>query len=149
MFVLVAAGTPAGGCSRGLTASPGRRSRHDDGGATLTFVPAKVGLWLFLAVITSFFALFISAYGMRMHMGDWQPLDVPGQLWFNTGLLILSSVAFEWTRRAARRDDEKGVRMGLLAAGFFALAFLAAQLAVWQQLIVGAYLSSARPWPMC
>ena len=30
---------------------------------------AKIGLWVFLAVVTSLFALFISAYTMRMERG--------------------------------------------------------------------------------
>jgi cytochrome c oxidase subunit 3 len=80
-------------------------------------------------------------------MGDWQPLDVPEQLWFNTGLLILSSVAFEWTARARDDGETKASRLGLLAAGFFAFAFLAAQLAVWQQLNAsGTTVRAARPW---
>jgi cytochrome c oxidase subunit 3 len=66
MFVLVAAGIAGWWLFvRKLTAKPWEKkqseSDNDDGGATLTFVPAKVGLWLFLAVITSFFGLFISA----------------------------------------------------------------------------------------
>jgi cytochrome c oxidase subunit III len=133
---------------RKLTAKPWERKQsetdNETGGATLTFVPSKVGLWVLMAVITSFFGLFFSAYGMRMHKGDWQPLDVPQQLWFNTGLLIASSAAFEWTRRAARHGEESVVRRGLLVAGFFALAFIAAQLAVWRQLNAsGHYVASS------
>ena len=45
---------------------------------------AKTGLFVFLAVITSFFSLFISAYFMRMELNDWRPLKEPGLLWFNT-----------------------------------------------------------------
>ena len=96
--------------------------------------PAKVGLWLFLAVITSFFGLFVSAYSMRMHMGDWQSIAVPDLLWLNTALLIVSSVAFQWARRAAERNDLRATKAGLALAGLFAIAFLAGQLVVWRQL---------------
>ncbi len=54
---------------------------------------AKLGLWGFLAVVTSLFALFISAYAMRMKMGDWSPMPKPGLLWLNTAVLIVTSVA--------------------------------------------------------
>src|SRR6185369_14422995 len=133
MFVLVAAGIAGWWLFvRKLTAKPWEKAQretdNDDGGATLAFVPAKVGLWVFLAVITSFFGLFVSAYGMRQHMGDWTPLPVPEQLWFNTALLIVSSFAFEVTRRAAQQGDTYRVRLGLIASGAFALAFLGAQL---------------------
>jgi cytochrome c oxidase subunit 3 len=36
------------------------------------------------------FALFISAYFMRMQVADWVQLPAPKLLWFNTGVLILS-----------------------------------------------------------
>src|SRR5262245_50991344 len=64
---------------------------------------ARVGLWIFLAVITSLFGLFISAYYMRMGHGgqmatDWKPFPEPLILWINTTVLILSSLAMQWAR---------------------------------------------------
>ena len=52
----------------------------------------KLGLGVFLAVATSLFALFISAYSIRMEYPDWRPLTEPSLLWVNTGILVLSSV---------------------------------------------------------
>ena len=46
---------------------------------------AKVGLGVFLAAIGSLFALFISAYLMRMQLADWRPVPKPTLLWVNTG----------------------------------------------------------------
>ena len=37
--------------------------------------PARVGLWVFLAVVTSLFALFCSAYYMRMGHGHGEVSD--------------------------------------------------------------------------
>ena len=56
---------------------------------------AKIGLGVFLAVVGSLFALFISAYSMRMNMVDWRALPMPRLLWFNTAVLVLSSVAMQ------------------------------------------------------
>jgi hypothetical protein len=50
---------------------------------------AKVGLGVFLAAIGSLFALFISAYFMRMQLADWRPVPKPTLLWVNTGVLML------------------------------------------------------------
>ena len=61
---------------------------------------AKIGLGVFLAVVGSLFALFISAYSMRMTMVDWRTLPVPALLWFNTGVLVLSSIALQWAHKA-------------------------------------------------
>jgi len=66
--------------------------------------PAKIGLISFIAVVTSLFALFLSAYLMRMQLGDWRPLAEPDLLWLNTAILVLASVAFQVTRGAASRD---------------------------------------------
>ena len=106
---------------------------------------AKIGLGVFLAVVSSLFALFISAYFMRMHMADWRPLPVPSLLWINTGVLILSSAALQWAQVAARRGQVDGVRAGLLAGGVFAFAFLAGQLLAWQQLIDAGYFLATNP----
>src|SRR5882757_596558 len=83
------------------------------GTGAMTLPAAKIGLGVFLAVASSLFALFISAYSMRMNMVDWRALPVPGLLWFNTGVLVLSSVALQWAHVAARRNDVDGVLVGL------------------------------------
>ncbi|MFZ3326840.1 MAG: cytochrome-c oxidase, partial [Methylocella sp.] len=63
---------------------------------------AKIGLGVFLAVVGCLFTLLISAYSMRMEMGEWRPAPVPKLLWLNTGMLILSSGALQWAQVAAR-----------------------------------------------
>jgi cytochrome c oxidase subunit III len=118
-------------------------SAHDVHGAVLARPAAKTALVVFLAVATSLFALFISAYAMRMHFGDWIPLQEPRLLTWNTGLLIVTSGAMQWAVVAARREDIEGVRRGLIAAGVLTLAFLAGQLLVWKQLAdAGVFLTS-------
>ncbi len=99
--------------------------------------PARIALWAFLAVVTSLFALFFSAYATRMELADWRPLQEPWLLWANTGLLILGSVSFQRAREAARRGELPGVKTGLLAGGALSFAFLAGQLWAWW-LLVGA-----------
>src|SRR3977135_1117827 len=109
------------------------------GTGAMTLPAAKIGLGVFLAVASSLFALFISAYSMRMNMVDWRTLPVPGLLWFNTGVLILSSIALQWAHVAARRNNMDGVIIGLCAGGACALIFLAGQLLAWRQLSLAGY----------
>jgi cytochrome c oxidase subunit 3 len=106
---------------------------------------AKLGLWVFLAVLTSLFALFFSAYAMRMHLGDWSSLPKPKLLWVNTGVLILTSVAMQWTVTAARREQVDTVKLGLMAGGVLTLIFLAGQLVVWRQLNDAGYFLRTNP----
>ena len=107
--------------------------------------PAKIGLGVFLAVVGSLFALFISAYSMRMNIADWRTLPVPGLLWFNTGVLVLSSVALQWAYVAARRDDMENIIIGLCAGGASAVTFLIGQLLAWQQLRSAGYFVASNP----
>ena len=103
--------------------------------------PAKIGLWVLLAVVSSLFGLFISAYYMRMgHAhGDWSPVALPRVLWLNTAALILSSAGMQTARGAVRRAQTHRVRIGLIVGGLFALAFLAGQLVAWRELNVSGY----------
>jgi cytochrome c oxidase subunit 3 len=136
--------------ARKLTAKPWERSvapEEIEAGSTAGLPPAKIGLWVLLAVVTSLFGLFISAYWMRMEHahGDWTPLAVPRQLWLNTALLVLSSAAMEWARGAARRARMDRLRMGLTAGGVLAWAFLAGQLLAWRQLSASGYFVASNP----
>ena len=106
---------------------------------------AKIGLWVFFCVITSLFALFISAYTTRMELGDWRPLPEPPLLWFNTALLILSSIALQWARYSADNEEIGGVRQGLAASGVLTLGFMIGQLVAWQQLGELGYHASSNP----
>ena len=106
---------------------------------------AKTGLFVFLAVVTSMFSLFISAYFMRMELGDWQALNEPGLLWFNTLLLVLGSVSIHWCARSAASQDVNAVKVTLLATGIFTGAFVAGQLVAWQQLNEAGYALRSNP----
>jgi cytochrome c oxidase subunit 3 len=101
--------------------------------------PARVGLWVFLAVVTSLFALFCSAYYMRMGHGhgevsDWLHYSKPQVLWLNSALLILASIAMQWARSAVTRGHVANARDALLLGGLLTLGFLAGQLFAWREL---------------
>jgi cytochrome c oxidase subunit 3 len=106
---------------------------------------AKIGLGIFLAVVGSLFALFISAYSMRMTMVDWRALPIPRLLWFNTAVLVLSSVALQGAQVAARRNDMNGVIVGLCAGGASAVTFLVGQLLAWRELSIAGYFLASNP----
>ena len=115
------------------------------GDGALTMLPVQVGLGVFLAVATSLFALLISAYHMRMVEADWANLTLPRVLWLNTVVLILASVAMQWTLFAARQGQIDSVRKGLIAGGAFTFSFLAGQLWAWQQLSVSGQFTASDP----
>jgi cytochrome c oxidase subunit 3 len=104
--------------------------------------PKLVALTAFLAVATSFFALILSAYSLRMELGDWIPMTEPPILWTNTVVLILASVVFQWTRNHAVNGNPDRIKPGLLLTGALTTAFLAGQWLAWQELNAsGQYLT--------
>ncbi len=105
------------------------------GGGELSLPTQKIGLFVFLSVVTVLFGLIAAANVMRMKFGDWQPLTDPQMLWVNTGVLAFSSLALQWASVSARRQNLKGLKIGFFLGGVLAVAFLAGQILVWRNLI--------------
>ena len=78
--------------------------------------PQRIGLWIFMAVVTSLFSLFISAYAMRMHAGAWCSIAIPDILWVNSLVLVGASVAMQRSRWAADHGSRSGARSALVVA---------------------------------
>jgi len=114
-------------------------------GTSLPAPTKTIGLTTFLAVATSLFALFISAYTLRMQLVDWRPLPEPDLLWINTGLLLLASVAYHWTRSQAIKGHGSAVKAGLLTSGMLSILFLAGQLIAWRELSTAGYYLASNP----
>ena len=102
--------------------------------APLNAGPKLIALSTFLAVATSFFALLLSAYGLRMELGDWVPLTEPQLLWVNTAFLVAASITFQLTRNAAINGQKERLKPGMLATGVMTTAFLFGQIVAWQML---------------
>ena len=115
--------------------------------------PARVGLWVFLAVVTSFFSLFVAAYFIRMSphlvqgvdLRDWRPVVEPAILWVNTALLLAGSAAMQFASTSLRRGNPLGAGRGLLGGGAFAIAFLLGQCLAWRQLQAAGMYAAVNP----
>jgi len=104
-----------------------------------------IALMTLLAVVTSFFALIMSAYSLRMELGDWVPLTEPQLLWMNTLMLIVASGVFQWTRNAAVKGQEGKLRPGLIITGVLTMGFVLGQFVAWQQLQNSGQFISSNP----
>lgn len=104
-----------------------------------------LALAAFLAVVTSLFALFISAYLMRRHMHDWSAVPEPDILWVNTLLLVVASLVYHGARSAAIKGQTGRLKAGLGLAGILTFLFLAGQLLAWRQLHDSGYYVSSNP----
>ena len=108
-------------------------------GRTLNLSKYKLGLRTIMVVSTIIFSLFIVSYSDRMLVHDWRSMPEPWLLWLNTGVLLLSSFVFHFTKLAADRNQNEKARNGLYLVGFLAYSFLIGQLLVWYQLMSSGY----------
>jgi len=115
--------------------------------------PTKMGLKVFMGVMTSLFALFISAYYIRMGhghgaeaaQGDWRAVSESPILWINSVFLVLSSIAMQWSRSAAARSDVQRTQRALLIGGVLTAAFLIGQFIAWRELRISEFFTPQNP----
>ena len=105
----------------------------------------RTGLFLFLAVVSSLFALFMITYYTRSQFPDWEVLTDPRILWVNTAVLVLASVALQMASNAAKQNKTSAMRNSLIAGGVLTLAFVAGQLTAWDQMVKAGYYAADNP----
>ncbi len=106
---------------------------------------SRTGLFMFLAVVSSFFMLFIITYYTRSRFPDWEMLADPGILWVNTVILVLASVALQAASNAAKKNNTGTMRIALIAGGVLTLAFIAGQMNAWDQMVTAGFYAQDNP----
>ena len=102
------------------------------------------GLYVLLAASTMVFAAFTSAMVVRRGLSDdWASTHKPPILFVNTAVLLLSSVALEFGRRALKCGHRARFNTWWTAGTIFGLLFLAGQTIAWLQLkAAGIYIAT-------
>jgi cytochrome c oxidase subunit 3 len=118
-------------------------SDNEHEGQTVNLTKQKLGLRTLMAASTVLFSLFIVAYSDRMLVHDWRNMPEPWLLWFNTGILVLSSLVFHQTVKYAKNDLFDKTKNGLYFIGFLAYSFLIGQLIVWYQLMNSGFYATS------
>jgi cytochrome c oxidase subunit 3 len=103
--------------------------------------PSKTGIWVALAAISMSFAALTSALVVRQGSAlDWHHLTMPSILYWNTLVLLASSVTLELARRRVavfmggpKTADESPARW-LYVTMFLGLVFVVGQYEAWLQL---------------
>jgi cytochrome c oxidase subunit III len=130
---------------------------------------ARLGLGVGVLGIVMVFVSFTSAYIVRQGLPtldprtntlvhDWFPLPLPALLFFNTGLLLISSVTMELARRQVARfitptraasipnvfAGREGTILWLALTAVLGLSFLKGQWTVWREMeATGFYVASS------
>ncbi|OUS14153.1 cytochrome c oxidase subunit III [Gammaproteobacteria bacterium 53_120_T64] len=119
-------------------------------------IPSAAGrtaLKFFIAVASVIFFLLTITFLSRTQYPDfqalagepWQPFSNTSQLWLNTAILLLASIALRWGVVSSRQQNLGQITIALVAASLFSMMFLFAQFAVWQQLYSLGYFVSSNP----
>ena len=120
---------------------------------------ARLGLFVGLVGVVMVFISFTSAYVVRQGLPtlnpstntlvrDWFSIRLPGLLFLNTVVLLISSGSMELARRQTLRDVRNELDKGipwLALTVLLGLSFLIGQWTVWQKLEAGGFYISTNP----
>jgi cytochrome c oxidase subunit 3 len=101
----------------------------------LSMHPKKFALWLFIVTIIMLFAAFTSAYIVRKGDGNWLEVTLPSALWFNSAIILLSSITMHLAYLSARKNNLVRVELFLTITTLLGVAFLAGQVVAWKDLV--------------
>jgi cytochrome c oxidase subunit 3 len=104
------------------------------------------GIIVLMCASVMTFASFVSAMVVRRGLNnDWGQIGLPQILWWNTGILILSSVAIDTGRRLLRRNKRAAFNWFWSVGTLLGAAFLAGQVIAWRQLAERGFYLSGHP----
>jgi len=127
---------PPGGGNGG---GDGDKNRHRQPSPNRYYTGMAIGI---IAVLMFFMAL-ASAYLVRKGGADWVPVRIPALLWWNTAVLVTSSVTLEMARKRLSGSDAAGFRKLWLVTTILGVVFLIGQVVAWRILEgQGIYLAS-------
>jgi cytochrome c oxidase subunit 3 len=94
------------------------------------------GIAVLMCASVMTFAAFVSAVVMRRGLGtDWRHVPLPQVFWWNTGILILSSIALDVARRQLRKGNRVAFNWWWMAGTLLGAAFLGGQVMGWEELV--------------
>jgi cytochrome c oxidase subunit 3 len=94
------------------------------------------GIVVLMCASVMTFSAFLSAVIVRRGLGtDWRHLPLPTIFWWNTGVLLLSSVVLDAARRQLRHGSRVAFNWLWLSGTVLGIGFLAGQVIGWEQLV--------------
>jgi cytochrome c oxidase subunit III len=103
-------------------------------------------LQLGLAAIVMFFMAMASSYIVRRGLGtDWQRTPIPPVLWFNTAVLLTSSVTIIVARKKLASGEREAFQSLWWVTTGLGMLFLAGQIVAWRQLAAAGMLLATNP----
>lgn len=95
---------------------------------------SKPLLWVGILSIVMLFAGLTSAYVVRADNGNWLLFDLPNAFYLSTAVIVTSSITLFFAMQMAKKNNQKGIVLGLLATFILGLIFSYLQYAGWSEL---------------
>lgn len=105
----------------------------------------RIAMWFLLLVVLMTFGGLISAYIVVSTNGvlEWNPFDLPKQIWVSTFLILASSITYQIAQAALNKENQIKAKNYFLATTVFGGMFIASQLLAWFALAKsGVYVAS-------
>jgi len=96
--------------------------------------PSYIIMFLILAGISALFLGFSAAYLYNRIQSGVPPIKLPSLFYFNTLILIGSSITLRWAKKSYLNDDTTRYKLALTITLILTLCFLISQVLAWKQL---------------
>ena len=109
---------------------------------------SKIFTWFLLLVVLMTFGGLIGAYVVLATNNalEWEPFDLPIQVWISTALIIGASITFELGKLKYSGRKFPNARNYLLITTIIGAAFISSQLLAWWMLVQQGYYMSGNPY---
>lgn len=96
--------------------------------------PSYILMFLLLAGISSLFLGFSGAYLYNRIQQGIPPVQLPTLFYFNTLILITSSIMLKWAKKSYLNDNTRNYKIALMVTLVLTIGFLISQIYAWGQL---------------
>lgn len=96
--------------------------------------PSYILMFLLLAGISSLFLGFSGAYLYNRIQQGIPPIKLPSLFYFNTLILIGSSIVLGWAKKSYKEDHTENYKLALIITLVLTVGFLVSQIYAWRQL---------------
>lgn len=105
----------------------------------------RIGMWFLLLVVLMTFGGLIGTYIVLATNNalEWQPFNLPTQVWISTFLILSSSITFSIAQKALNSENQSKAKKWFLTTTVLGAIFIASQILSWAELVSrGVYVAS-------
>jgi cytochrome c oxidase subunit 3 len=109
---------------------------------------SKFIAWFLLMAVGMTFAGLLGAYLMiaTNKAAEWQPFDLPVQIWISTAIILASSVTYSLAKRSVDNDAFLSARKWLIVTTVLGGLFVSSQLVLWIELVNRGFYLTGNPY---